>query len=201
MEGAPRLRRVGLSAPTPRDKKKAPRGAFFLSLRGFRFDPSRRRPCRTCSLREQAVSWARVHARHGAIRGARRRRPRRSGSLREQAVSWARVRAVTARIREPASQGLLDARGSYAVYTVSMFEFKTVGTCSTKITFRIVDGRLRDIRFFNGCDGNLKAIARLLEDQPAAEAAVKLKGIRCGPKRTSCADQLAIAIERATGSA
>ncbi len=82
-----------------------------------------------------------------------------------------------------------------------MIEYTTVGTCSTKITFSIVDGRLRDIHFIRGCDGNLKAIARLLEDQPAAEAASKLKGIRCGSKRTSCADQLAIAIERATGIA
>ncbi len=83
---------------------------------------------------------------------------------------------------------------------MSMFEYTPIGTCSTRITFALVDGKLKDIRFSRGCDGNLKAIARLLEGQPAGEAADKLRGIRCGSKDTSCADQLAVAISRALAS-
>jgi len=80
-----------------------------------------------------------------------------------------------------------------------MFECKTSGTCSTKIYFDIKDGKVGGISFENGCDGNLKALSVLAEGMDADELIAKLRGIRCGSKKTSCADQLALAIERAGG--
>jgi uncharacterized protein (TIGR03905 family) len=75
-----------------------------------------------------------------------------------------------------------------------MFEYITKGTCSSKISFEIKGGKLYSVIFKNGCDGNLKAIGKLLEGMDAKEAAQKLKGVNCGDKGTSCADQLAAAI-------
>jgi len=77
-----------------------------------------------------------------------------------------------------------------------MHEYETNGTCSTKIRFKIEDGKLYSVKFENGCDGNLKSIGILLEGMDAEEAVKKLKGVRCGKKKTSCGDQLAIAVEQ-----
>jgi uncharacterized protein (TIGR03905 family) len=77
-----------------------------------------------------------------------------------------------------------------------MYEYETSGTCSTRINFNINDGKLSNVSFENGCNGNLKAIAILVDGMDAEEAVKKLKGIRCGNKKTSCGDQLAKAIEK-----
>lgn len=71
------------------------------------------------------------------------------------------------------------------------------GVCSRKIEFDIEDGKLRNVRFTSGCNGNLKAIGLLLEGQDAAYAARLLRGNDCGGRGTSCADQLARALEQA----
>ena len=77
-----------------------------------------------------------------------------------------------------------------------MYEFETSGTCSTKICFGIEDGKLHSVKFEDGCDGNLKALGVLVEGMDAVEIHKKLNGLRCGNKETSCADQLAKAIEQ-----
>ena len=69
--------------------------------------------------------------------------------------------------------------------------------CSRNITFSLEDGKLYGIRFQGGCDGNLKAIGKLLEGRDAKEAVEILRGNDCGGRGTSCADQLAIAVEAA----
>ena len=79
--------------------------------------------------------------------------------------------------------------------------FKMHGTCSTEVRFKLENGCLRDVRFKDGCDGNLKAVVKLVEGRPAAEVAEILKGIRCGRKSTSCPDQLSKAILQACGPA
>lgn len=71
------------------------------------------------------------------------------------------------------------------------YTYKTKGTCSTQIDFDLTDGVIRDVKFTNGCNGNLKAIASLVEGLPADQVAQKLQGIQCGFKDTSCGDQLA----------
>lgn len=67
------------------------------------------------------------------------------------------------------------------------------------IDFDIEDGILHNIVFTNGCNGNLKSIASLLEGMPAEFALERLSGIRCGSSQTSCGDQLSRAIRQALG--
>jgi uncharacterized protein (TIGR03905 family) len=76
-----------------------------------------------------------------------------------------------------------------------MYEFKTKGTCCKLITFDIVDGKLRNVGFKGGCNGNLKAIGALVEGMDASEAVKRLKGVCCEDRGTSCGDQLAQAVE------
>ena len=73
--------------------------------------------------------------------------------------------------------------------------YATRGTCSRKIDFDIEDGKLHNVQFQGGCDGNLKAIGKLLEGADARLAAETLRGNTCGKRPTSCADQLARAID------
>ena len=75
--------------------------------------------------------------------------------------------------------------------------YKTSGTCSSLITFEINDGIIDNLVFTGGCNGNLKAISKLVNGRNAAEVAELLRGNKCGPRNTSCADQLARAIEEA----
>ncbi|MDR0497937.1 MAG: TIGR03905 family TSCPD domain-containing protein [Treponema sp.] len=75
-----------------------------------------------------------------------------------------------------------------------MYEHKTSGTCSSRIYFDIKDSKVHSVSFEHGCDGNLKALSILVEGMDAGEVVRKLKGLRCGNKKTSCADQLASAI-------
>lgn len=75
------------------------------------------------------------------------------------------------------------------------YKYKTHGTCSSQIEFDVEDGIVRNVRFTGGCNGNLKAIAALVEGQPKDKVISILKGIKCGYKDTSCGDQLARALE------
>lgn len=75
-----------------------------------------------------------------------------------------------------------------------MTEYKTRGTCSTKIRFEIEDGMIRHLTFENGCNGNGKAVALLVEGRDAEDIARLLEGVVCHGRETSCADQLAKAI-------
>ena len=69
--------------------------------------------------------------------------------------------------------------------------------CSREIRFGLEGGRVHNLRFIGGCDGNLKAIGKLLEGREAEEVIRLLKGNDCGGRGTSCADQLARALEEA----
>ena len=78
-----------------------------------------------------------------------------------------------------------------------MYSYKTRGTCSRSIQFDVVDGVVRDVRFEGGCNGNLKVIGRLVEGMPAQRVVELLEGTSCGPRPTSCPDQLAQALKLA----
>lgn len=71
------------------------------------------------------------------------------------------------------------------------------GVCSKQIDFEINNGKLHNVRFVGGCNGNLKAIGRLVEGADAAQIAALLQGNDCGGRGTSCADQLSKAISEA----
>ena len=77
------------------------------------------------------------------------------------------------------------------------FTYRTSRVCSQVIDFDLENGRLYNIVFTGGCNGNLKAIAKLLEGAEASFAIERLRGNRCGPRDTSCADQLAQALKKA----
>ncbi|MBO5373901.1 MAG: TIGR03905 family TSCPD domain-containing protein [Clostridia bacterium] len=77
------------------------------------------------------------------------------------------------------------------------YSFQPKGVCSAFITFNINDGILSEVIFKGGCDGNLKAISKLVEGMKCETVVKILKGNDCRGRGTSCADQLAIAIEQA----
>ncbi|OIQ52354.1 TSCPD domain protein [Pseudodesulfovibrio hydrargyri] len=72
--------------------------------------------------------------------------------------------------------------------------FKPENVCSKMIRYKVENGRLTRLDFTGGCDGNLKAIAALVEGMKVEDVIDKLKGITCGRKNTSCADQLCVAL-------
>jgi uncharacterized protein (TIGR03905 family) len=78
-----------------------------------------------------------------------------------------------------------------------MYNYRTSGVCSKEINFELRDGKLHSVSFVNGCDGNLKALGILVEGMDANLLVEKLKGLRCGRRNTSCADQLATAVAQA----
>ena len=80
------------------------------------------------------------------------------------------------------------------------YTYKTKGTCSSQIDFEIRDGRVYNVKFTGGCNGNLKAVSALVEGLTVEEVEKRVKGIRCGFKSTSCSDQLATALREAIGS-
>jgi uncharacterized protein (TIGR03905 family) len=75
-----------------------------------------------------------------------------------------------------------------------MFEYNTKGTCSKKITFDIEDNKVMNVRFTSGCAGNLSGISKLIEGMDIDEVITRLQGTPCGPRPTSCPDQLALAL-------
>ena len=77
------------------------------------------------------------------------------------------------------------------------FTYKTQGTCAREIAFEIEDGKVKNVQFFGGCNGNLKGIGALVEGMNVDEVIARVEGIRCGSKTTSCPDQLAQALKAA----
>lgn len=75
--------------------------------------------------------------------------------------------------------------------------YKTKGTCSTEIRFNIDGDVITNVAFTGGCNGNLKAIPKLVEGQTVEWIESKVKGVECGFKGTSCSDQLARAVREA----
>lgn len=77
------------------------------------------------------------------------------------------------------------------------FEYKTQGTCSQRILFDIEDGKVKNVQFLGGCNGNLKGIGSLVEGMDVEDVISRLEGTTCGLKATSCPDQLAKALKAA----
>ena len=77
-------------------------------------------------------------------------------------------------------------------------EYQTNGVCAKIISFDLTEDLLiKNLVFTGGCPGNLSAISKLLEGAKAVDATHILKGNTCHTKNTSCADQLAKALEQA----
>ena len=73
--------------------------------------------------------------------------------------------------------------------------YKPKGVCSTLIHIAVDGGIVTRLRFDEGCSGNLEGLSRLVEGMPVDEVIRRLRGIRCGRKKTSCPDQLVKALE------
>lgn len=77
------------------------------------------------------------------------------------------------------------------------FEYKTQGTCSQRIFFDVEDGKVKNVQFLGGCNGNLKGIGSLVDGMDIDDVITRLEGTTCGMKATSCPDQLAKALKAA----
>lgn len=77
------------------------------------------------------------------------------------------------------------------------YRYRTSGVCSREICFDIDDDVITNVRFTGGCDGNLKAVSKLVDGMTVQQIEDKLKGNTCGFRPTSCADQLARAVRQA----
>ena len=78
------------------------------------------------------------------------------------------------------------------------YTYNNKGTCSVRTVVELNDDHtIKSVQVLGGCDGNLKAIPRLVDGMTVEQIEEKCKGIHCGFKSTSCADQLACAAREA----
>lgn len=75
-------------------------------------------------------------------------------------------------------------------------EYNPIGVCPNKIEFEIKENKVYNIKFYGGCPGNTKMIAKILDGWTTEKIIDMCKENTCGIKKTSCADQLARAIEQ-----
>ena len=75
-----------------------------------------------------------------------------------------------------------------------VISYNPTGTCCKLLQVSIENGVVVDVNFSGGCSGNLMGIKNLIIGMRPEEIISKLKGITCGPKSTSCPDQLALCL-------
>lgn len=71
------------------------------------------------------------------------------------------------------------------------------GVCSKQMEIDLENDVITAVRIKGGCNGNLQGISSLLVGMTKEEAIRRLDGIHCGPRATSCPDQLAQALKQA----
>ena len=79
------------------------------------------------------------------------------------------------------------------------FDYKPQGVCARNIHLNLSDdgSKVLGVEFTGGCDGNLKAIGKLVNGKNIDDVAAVLEGNTCGRRSTSCADQLVRALREA----
>ena len=77
------------------------------------------------------------------------------------------------------------------------FNYATKGVCSTMISFDLDGDIVKNVSFTGGCNGNLKAVSKLVDGMTVDKIEGYLRGNTCGFRQTSCADQLAVAVRKA----
>ena len=80
------------------------------------------------------------------------------------------------------------------------YTFQPQGVCPRMISFELEGNVVRNVHFLGGCNGNLKAVSKLVDGKTVEEIESILKGNTCGPKPTSCADQLCVGLRQALDS-
>lgn len=78
-----------------------------------------------------------------------------------------------------------------------MYSYKTQGVCARQIDFDIDGDVVKNVKFYGGCDGNLKAISKVVEGMEVDKVIELFEGNTCGMKSTSCVDQLAQGLKAA----
>ena len=76
-------------------------------------------------------------------------------------------------------------------------DYKTKGTCSSRMLIEVEDGVVKSLQVTGGCNGNLQGLSKLVAGMKVEDVISRLEGIRCGFKSTSCPDQLAQALKEA----
>lgn len=69
--------------------------------------------------------------------------------------------------------------------------YHPTGVCSREMQITYDGDTLVDLKVIGGCNGNLKGIASLVKGMKLEDIANRVEGTTCGPKNTSCPDQLA----------
>ena len=77
------------------------------------------------------------------------------------------------------------------------YDYVTENICAQVISFDLDGDVVKNISFLGGCNGNLKAIAKLVDGWTVDKIEEMLLGNTCGRRPTSCADQLAKAVRTA----
>lgn len=76
--------------------------------------------------------------------------------------------------------------------------YNTKNVCARRIKVEINGNVVSNVEFLDGgCNGNLKAVPRLVEGMTVEQIEQTLGGITCGRRPTSCADQLTKAVRAA----
>lgn len=78
-----------------------------------------------------------------------------------------------------------------------VINYKTTGTCSRQINVTVEDGVIENVEFIGGCNGNTKGISALVKGMKVEDVIARLENTKCGPRPTSCPDQLAQALKQA----
>ena len=83
------------------------------------------------------------------------------------------------------------------------YHYETRGVCSRAIDINLDEatGIIRNVQFTGGCDGNLKAISKLVAGQNVDDIVAMMEGHTCGRRSTSCVDQMTKAIREAQAKA
>ena len=74
------------------------------------------------------------------------------------------------------------------------YSVKPQGICPSDIAFDLEGDVVKNVVFTKGCNGNLKAISKLIDGMSVDQIEGILGGNLCGNRGTSCADQLAKAV-------
>ena len=75
--------------------------------------------------------------------------------------------------------------------------YRPRGVCSRSMEIDVEGDVIQSVRVEGGCSGNLQGICSLLRGMTVSDAIARMEGIKCGPKATSCPDQLAQALKQA----
>jgi uncharacterized protein (TIGR03905 family) len=84
-----------------------------------------------------------------------------------------------------------------------ILDYKPKGICPRAIRVAVSDdgSTIEGVAFDGGCNGNTKAVAKLVTGQPVDQIVDLLAGNTCGPRPTSCVDQMTIALRQAQAEA